>query len=286
MEHRPLLQGVGGGLGPRSVPAGCLEGDRGAPIRSWDEAYTDCRAACIHAARSPSCNPSIGVAGLPIRVGLFVTCLVDLFRPSVGFAAVKLLEEAGCPVEVPAAQTCCGQPAYNSGDRKPTPGDRPPGDRRLRGLRLRGGALAAPAPACSASIIPSSSPTIRDCAARASALAAQSHELISFLVDVLRRDRVAARFDGIVTYHDSCSGLRELGVKAQPRRLLRQRRGPDAEGVAGRRDLLRLRRHLLRQVSRDLRPHGRARRPRTSPRPAPTRCSPAISAACSTWPAS
>ncbi|HEY5597944.1 MAG TPA: (Fe-S)-binding protein, partial [Kiloniellales bacterium] len=53
----------------------------------------------------------------PIRVGLFVTCLVDLFRPSVGFAAVKLLEQAGCQVTVPATQTCCGQPAYNSGDR-------------------------------------------------------------------------------------------------------------------------------------------------------------------------
>ncbi|MFQ5625707.1 MAG: heterodisulfide reductase-related iron-sulfur binding cluster, partial [Methyloligellaceae bacterium] len=48
-------------------------------------------------------------------VGLFVTCLVDLIRPSIGFAAVKLLEQAGCRVEVPGAQTCCGQPAYNSG---------------------------------------------------------------------------------------------------------------------------------------------------------------------------
>src|SRR5580704_46888 len=56
----------------------------------------------------------------PVRVGLFVTCLVDLFRPSIGFAAVKLLEEAGCTVEVPAAQTCCGQPAYNSGDKADT----------------------------------------------------------------------------------------------------------------------------------------------------------------------
>ncbi|MGE4048811.1 MAG: heterodisulfide reductase-related iron-sulfur binding cluster, partial [Acetobacteraceae bacterium] len=51
------------------------------------------------------------------RVGLFVTCLVDLHRPSVGFAALRLLEEAGCIVEVPRGQTCCGQPAYNSGDR-------------------------------------------------------------------------------------------------------------------------------------------------------------------------
>ena len=54
----------------------------------------------------------------PVRVGLFVTCLVDLFRPSVGLAAIKLLEEAGWRVEGPEAQTCCGQPAFNSGDRR------------------------------------------------------------------------------------------------------------------------------------------------------------------------
>src|SRR5256714_12730213 len=52
-----------------------------------------------------------------MRVALFLTCLVDLFRPTVGFAAVKLLKDAGCTVEVPRRQTCCGQPAYNSGDR-------------------------------------------------------------------------------------------------------------------------------------------------------------------------
>ena len=56
----------------------------------------------------------------PVKVGLFVTCLVDLFRPTVGFAAVKLLEEAGCEVHVPVSQTCCGQPAWNSGDRADT----------------------------------------------------------------------------------------------------------------------------------------------------------------------
>ena len=61
-------------------------------------------------------HPMATAAAKP-RVGLFVTCLVDLFRPSIGFAALKLLEDAGCVVEVPEAQTCCGQPAYNSGDR-------------------------------------------------------------------------------------------------------------------------------------------------------------------------
>ncbi|HEY9055739.1 MAG TPA: (Fe-S)-binding protein, partial [Aurantimonas sp.] len=54
------------------------------------------------------------------EVALFVTCLVDLFRPSVGFAAIKLIEDSGCRVSVPTAQTCCGQPAYNSGDRADT----------------------------------------------------------------------------------------------------------------------------------------------------------------------
>ena len=70
---------------------------------------------------SPPSSGRLGFAtnsppGAGLRVGLFVTCLVDLMRPSVGFAAVKLLEDAGCKVFVPS-QTCCGQPAYNSGDR-------------------------------------------------------------------------------------------------------------------------------------------------------------------------
>src|SRR3954466_10370388 len=64
--------------------------------------------------------PALETEGGGKRVALFVTCLVDLFRPSVGFAAVKLLEQAGFAVEVPEAQTCCGQPAYNSGDRADT----------------------------------------------------------------------------------------------------------------------------------------------------------------------
>ena len=77
----------------------------------------------------------------PPRVALFVTCLVDLFRPSVGFAAVKLLEDAGCRVEVPRAQTCCGQPAYNQGDRADAVRPGAPDHRRPRGLRLRRGAV-------------------------------------------------------------------------------------------------------------------------------------------------
>jgi L-lactate dehydrogenase complex protein LldE len=155
----------------------------------------------------------------PVRVGLFVTCLVDLFRPSVGFAAVKLLEEAGCKVEVPATQTCCGQPAYNSGDRA---------DARAIAAQVIAAFepfdyVVAPSGSCAGMLrehypaLFADDPAMR---ARAEALAARVWELVSFLVDIRGMSRVAARYEGTVTYHDSCSGLRELGVKAQPRRLL------------------------------------------------------------------
>jgi L-lactate dehydrogenase complex protein LldE len=155
----------------------------------------------------------------PVRVGLFVTCLVDLFRPTVGFAAVKLLEEAGCEVEVPSAQTCCGQPAYNSGDRA---------DARAIATQVIAAFepfdyVVAPSGSCAGMLrehypaLFADDPVMQ---ARAEKLAARVWELVSFLVDVRGMSRVAARFHGTVTYHDSCSGLRELGVKAQPRRLL------------------------------------------------------------------
>lgn len=159
------------------------------------------------------------MASEPRIVALFVTCLVDLFRPSVGMAAVKLLEEAGCRVAVPEAQTCCGQPAYNSGDRQDA-------------KRLARGVIAAfegfdyvvaPSGSCAGMIshhYPALFADEPEWAARARDLARRTWELTAFLTDVCGVERVAARFDGSVTYHDSCSGLRELGVKRQPRRLL------------------------------------------------------------------
>jgi len=152
------------------------------------------------------------------RVGLFVTCLVDLMRPSVGFAAAKLLEDAGCTVEVPV-QTCCGQPAYNSGDRSNA---RDLAERMIetfRGFDY----VVAPSGSC-AGMIKAHFPELfaddPNWLPRANALAAKTFELTSFLVDVLGVTSVKARYDGSVTYHDSCSGLRELGVKTQPRLLL------------------------------------------------------------------
>jgi len=152
------------------------------------------------------------------RVGLFVTCLVDLIRPSVGFAAAKLLEDAGCTVDVPL-QTCCGQPAFNSGDRQTTRAIAEQVIDAFEGYDY----VVAPSGSCTGMLkvhypeLFEGDPNWR---ARADAFSAKCYELVSFLVDVLRVERVSAHFPGNVTYHDSCSGLRELEVHAQPRRLL------------------------------------------------------------------
>jgi L-lactate dehydrogenase complex protein LldE len=154
------------------------------------------------------------------RVGFFVTCLVDLFRPTVGFAAIKLIEEAGCIVEVPMAQTCCGQPAYNSGDRA----DAKDVARQVIAAFEPYDYLVAPSGSCAGMIkkhYPSLFSDEPDWQRRAEALSAKTFELVSFLTDVLGVTAVKARHAGSVTYHDSCSGLRELGIQAQPRRLLK-----------------------------------------------------------------
>lgn len=153
------------------------------------------------------------------RVALFVTCLVDLFRPTVGFAAVKLMQDAGCTVEVPEAQTCCGQPAYNSGDRKDTIAVARQVIAAFEGYDY----VVAPSGSCAGMIMkhyPELFADDPDWAARAKDLSARTHELVSFLTDVLKVSNVEAAFDGTVTYHDSCSGLRELGIHSQPRALL------------------------------------------------------------------
>jgi L-lactate dehydrogenase complex protein LldE len=154
-----------------------------------------------------------------MRVGLFVTCLVDLMRPSIGFAAIKLLEAGGAEVILPEAQTCCGQPGYNSGDR--------------RGAMALAAKLVAEFEACDYLVAPSGScagmikthyaDLFRDDPAmleRSNALGARTWELTDFLVNVLKLESVPGAFAGTVTYHDSCAGLREMGVKQQPRTLL------------------------------------------------------------------
>ena len=158
------------------------------------------------------------------RVALFVTCLADLFRPSVGFAAVKLLEEAGCTVEVPRAQTCCGQPAYNSGDKADARGVAEVAIRAFEGFDY----VVAPSGSCAAMIKKHYPELFADdpvWGPKADELATRTFELVSFLTDVRGMEKVVASFDGSVTYHDSCSGLRELGIREQPRKLLASMQG-------------------------------------------------------------
>jgi L-lactate dehydrogenase complex protein LldE len=156
----------------------------------------------------------------PARAGLFVTCLVDLIRPSVGFATARLIEAAGCTVIVPERQTCCGQPAYNSGDRA-----------TAKALALQTVRAFA---ACDFVVVPSGScaamlkvhyprlfkddtPTVRS---EVSDFSMKVHELCTFLTSVCPVNELPGRYEGFVTYHDACSGLRELGIKSAPRRLL------------------------------------------------------------------
>jgi L-lactate dehydrogenase complex protein LldE len=154
-----------------------------------------------------------------MRVGLFVTCLVDLMRPSIGFAAAKLLEAAGYEVTVPKTQTCCGQPGWNSGERKSA---------RALAQKLIGEFedcryVVVPSGSCAGMIRTHFPEVFRDepfMLAQAERLGERTYELTEFLAKVAKRAVVPGSFEGAVTYHDSCSGLRELGVKAQPRRLL------------------------------------------------------------------
>jgi len=154
-----------------------------------------------------------------MRVGLFVTCLVDLMRPRIGFAAIRLLEAAGCEVVVPRLQTCCGQPAYNSGDRASA---------RVLARKVLGefeglDYVVVPSGSCAGMIRTHFPGLFGDEPAelkRCEQLRDRTYEISDFLTSIVKLSSVPGSFHGTVTYHDSCSGLRELGIKAQPRSLL------------------------------------------------------------------
>lgn len=167
-----------------------------------------------------------------MRVALFVTCLVDLMRPRIGFAAIELLEAAGCEVIVPATQTCCGQPAWNSGDRAAAAKLAKKVIAEFEGFET----IVAPSGSC-ADHIRNEYPVILanepDWHARAVALASRVHELTDFLVNVAKLENVPGNFAGSLTYHDSCSGLRGLGIKSQPRTLLEKLPGAELREMSG-----------------------------------------------------
>lgn len=174
-----------------------------------------------------------------MRVALFVTCIVDQLWPSVGTSALAVLRRVGCDVTFDERQTCCGQPAFNTGYREPA--------RALarRFIEIYEGnpaeAIVAPSGSCTA-MVHHYEDLFEDDAewrARARAVAERTHELSAFLVNVLKVDDVGAAFPARVTWHDACHALRELGVKSEPRRLLSHVRGaelveiPNAEACCG-----------------------------------------------------
>lgn len=167
-----------------------------------------------------------------MRVALFVTCLVDLMRPRIGFATIELLEAAGCEVVVPATQTCCGQPAWNSGDRAAAAALAKKVIREFEGFDH----VVAPSGSCTDHIrneYPAILADEPEWHGRAIALASRIYELTDFLANVVRLERVPGNFAGSVTYHDSCSGLRGLGIKAQPRALLAKLAGVELREMNG-----------------------------------------------------
>jgi L-lactate dehydrogenase complex protein LldE len=155
------------------------------------------------------------------RVSLFVTCLADLMRPSVAFASIRLLEQAGCIVDVPLQQTCCGQPGYNSGEYEATI----PVARQMITLFEHAEYVVAPSGSCAGMICHHYPKLLTgEWRERALALAEKTFELTSFLVDVVKLESAPAVSTSLppITYHDSCAGLREMGVKQQPRQLLQE----------------------------------------------------------------
>jgi L-lactate dehydrogenase complex protein LldE len=172
------------------------------------------------------------------RVSLFVTCIVDQIYPQIGEAVVQVLERCGVDVDVPAEQTCCGQPAFNSGfweDARVVAG------RNLEVLR-HAGEVVLPSGSC-ASMIKHSYPELfaDNPALHAAAvdLANRTYEFSQFLVDRLGITEIGSQFDATLTIHDACHGLRGLGIKEQPRALLDNVEGaqmvelPDAERCCG-----------------------------------------------------
>ena len=173
-----------------------------------------------------------------MRLALYVTCLVDLMRPSIGFASLRLLESLGAEVFVPEGQTCCGQPAWSAGDRRLSVALASKAIAELEGYDY----VVVPSGSCTdqiRNVYPQLFADDAQWGARARALAGRTYELTSFLTEVAKPGLESSAFDGTVTFHDSCKGLRGLGIKRQPRDLLMQVKGlslkemPDCEECCG-----------------------------------------------------
>ena len=174
-----------------------------------------------------------------MRVSLFITCIVDQLWSSIGVSTVEVLRKVGCEVQFDERQTCCGQPAFNTGYRSEA--------RKLAKRFIEtfeddeAEFIVSPSGSCTAMVqhfaeLFANEPDWRR---RAQALAERTYELSSFLIRVLNVDDVGASWTGRLTWHDACHGLRDLNLKSEPRRLISKVRGAqfvelrDAESCCG-----------------------------------------------------
>lgn len=162
-----------------------------------------------------------------MRISLFVSCLVDQMWPAAGTATVRILRRTGCEVEFDLAQTCCGQPAFNSGYRDHARSLAKQWIERFE--RSRADSIVSPSGSCTAMVhhfaeLFPDEPDWRD---RAHRLASRTHELSAFLVNVLHIENVGATFTGRLAWHDACHTLRDLGQRHEARALLRHVRGAE-----------------------------------------------------------
>lgn len=162
-----------------------------------------------------------------MKVALFVTCLVDQLWPSVGTSCVEVLRRVGCEVEFDERQTCCGQPAFNTGYREEA---RQVAKRFIEVFEQSDAkAIVSPSGSCTAMVhhYPELFVADREWLERAEAIAARAYELSSFLVRVLKVEDVGARWQGRLTWHDACHALRDLNLKSEPRLLIGKVRGAE-----------------------------------------------------------
>ena len=162
-----------------------------------------------------------------MKVSLFVTCLVDQLWTSVGVSSVEVLRRVGCEVEFDKRQTCCAQPAFNTGYLDEA---RPVARRFIEIFaESKAEAIVSPSGSCTAMVhhYPQLFANDPEWLPRAKAIAAKTHELSSFLVRVLKVEDVGASWPGRLTWHDACHGLRDLNLKTEPRKLIRNVRGAE-----------------------------------------------------------
>ena len=157
-------------------------------------------------------------------IQLFIPCYIDQLYPETGFNTIKVLEKAGCKVHYNPEQTCCGQPAFNSGYWKEAGSL---AEKFLTDFNV-GMPIVAPSGSCTSFVIHHYHKLLNDkpeFLAKHAQLKSSVFELSDFLVNVLKVEKLGAKFPHKVTFHDSCSALREYGIKDEPRKLLAQVEG-------------------------------------------------------------